>query len=115
MKKLSVILAVFLAAATLSAQDKTYFVSAQGNDSADGLSVATAWKSIEKVNSVTFLPGDRILFRKGDTFYGQIAVKGSGEEGRPITMSSYGDGSGGPVINLGSAEGAGILMENASH
>lgn len=115
MKKLSVILAVFLAAATLSAQDKTYFVSAQGNDSADGLSVATAWKSIEKVNSVTFLPGDRILFRKGDTFYGQIAVKGSGEEGRPITMSSYGDGSGRPVINLGSAEGAGILMENVSH
>ena len=115
MKKLSVILAVFLAAATLSAQDKTYFVSAQGNDSADGLSVATAWKSIEKVNSVTFLPGDRILFRKGDTFYGQIAVKGSGEEGRPITMSSYGEGSGRPVINLGSAEGAGILMENVSH
>jgi len=115
MKKLSVILAVFLAAATLSAQDKTYFVSAQGNDSADGLSVATAWKSIEKVNSVTFQPGDRILFRKGDTFYGQIAVKGSGEEGRPITMSSYGEGSGRPVINLGSAEGAGILMENVSH
>ena len=115
MKKLSVILAVFLAAATLSAQDKTYFVSAQGNDSADGLSVATAWKSIEKVNSVTFLPGDRILFRKGDTFYGQIAVKGSGEEGRPITMSSYGEGSSRPVINLGSAEGAGILMENVSH
>ncbi len=115
MKKLSVILAVFLAAATLSAQDKTYFVSAQGNDSADGLSVATAWKSIEKVNSVTFLPGDRILFRKGDTFYGQIAVKGSGEEGRPITISSYGDGSSRPVINLGSAEGAGILMENVSH
>ncbi|MCR4864498.1 MAG: right-handed parallel beta-helix repeat-containing protein [Bacteroidales bacterium] len=115
MKKLSVILAVFLAASTLSAQDKTYFVSAQGNDSADGLSVATAWKSIEKVNSVTFQPGDRILFRKGDTFYGQIAVKGSGEEGRPITMSSYGDGSGRPVINLGSAEGAGILMENVSH
>ena len=115
MKKLSVILAVFLAAVTLSAQDKTYFVSAQGNDSADGLSVATAWKSIEKVNSVTFQPGDRILFRKGDTFYGQIAVKGSGEEGRPITMSSYGEGSGRPVINLGSAEGAGILMENVSH
>ena len=115
MKKLSVILAVFLAAATLSAQDKTYFVSAQGNDSADGLSVATAWKSIEKVNSVTFQPGDRILFRKGDTFYGQIAVKGSGKEGRPITMSSYGEGSGRPVINLGSAEGAGILMENVSH
>ena len=115
MRKLFLSLLALLAAAAVFAQNKTYFVSAQGNDSADGLSVATAWKSIGKVNSVTFQPGDRILFRKGDTFYGQIAVKGSGKEGNPITMSSYGDGPGRPVINLGAAEGAGILMENVSH
>ncbi len=113
MKKIIISLLLIIPSLLVSAQDKTYYVSPDGNDLASGLSIKDAWKSIEKVNSVTFLPGDRILFKGGETFNGQLRLGGSGEEGRPITISGYGNGR--PVINLGSAEGAGILITNESY
>ena len=76
--------------------------------------MAQAWKTIDKVNSVVFQPGDKILFESGKTFYGQLMPKGSGTEEAPIVMSSFG-GSARPVINFGDAEGAGILLENVDH
>ena len=101
-------------AISAAAQHKTYFVSPDGDDAATGLSVAQAWKTIDKVNSVVFQPGDKILFESGKTFYGQLMPKGSGTEEAPVVMSSFG-GSARPVINFGDAEGAGILLENVDH
>ena len=51
----------------------TFYVSAFGSDNADGLSPETAWATIQKANSS--LPDDtsRLLFRRGDTFYGELA------------------------------------------
>ena len=74
----------------------TYYISATGSDSNDGLTTSTPWLTITKVNTEwsngTFNPGDYILFNKGDTFYGTIIVSGSGTLGNPITISSYGEG-----------------------
>ena len=113
MKK--IILGILLSMSPLIAlaQGKTYFVSDEGNDSASGLSIKEAWRSVDKVNSVVFQPGDKVLFEGGKTFHGQIKLQGSGEDGRPCVISGYGDGR--PVINFGKAEGAGILLENVSH
>lgn len=111
-KFFSIITSLILLATSVAGQDKTYFVSTSGNDNADGLSVATAWKSLDKINATTFQPGDKILFKAGDTWYGQLFMKGSGSEGKPIILSSFGCGR--PVINIGAAEGAGILIENQS-
>src|SRR4051812_28944896 len=46
----------------------TYYVSATGNDSADGRSAAHAWKTLARVNQKDFSPGDRVLFQGGKTF-----------------------------------------------
>lgn len=51
----------------------TYYVSIiNGNDSNDGLSESTPWQTPQKVNTemanVTFVAGDSILFKKGDTW-----------------------------------------------
>ena len=46
----------------------TYYVSPLGNDAADGRSVATAWKTIDRVNGKNWNPGDRVLFEGGKTF-----------------------------------------------
>jgi len=97
----------------LCGQSKTYFISPDGNDSASGLSIQAAWKSIDKVNQTTFQPGDQILFKAGATWYGQLQPKGSGEKDKPIILSSYG-GNGKPIINIGKAEGAGIRLFNQS-
>ncbi|MEO8664241.1 MAG: right-handed parallel beta-helix repeat-containing protein [Ignavibacteria bacterium] len=71
-----------------------YYVSATGNDGNSGTSTSTPWKSIAKVNTSmnTFLPGDKILFNKGDVFEGEIKVTKSGTSGNEITFDSYGAG-----------------------
>ena len=110
MKRSLTIVLLLAAALSAAAQQKTYFVSPAGNDAASGLSIAQAWKSLDKVNATVFQPGDKILFEGGKTWYGQLDLKGSGTAEAPILLASYGEGR--PVINLGSAEGAGILLHN---
>ena len=72
-----------------------YYVSATGSDAANGTSQATAWQTIAKVNSKmsTFAPGDNILFKRGDTFYGSLIVTQSGASGNPIIFGAYGTGA----------------------
>jgi len=113
MKSFFYIAILLLSAVSAAAQHKTYFVSPDGNDAYDGLSVETAWKSLDKVNGTEFLPGDKILMESGKVWYGGLELHGSGAENAPITLSSYG-GDDRPVVNIGDAEGAGVLIENQS-
>jgi len=72
-----------------------YHVKNGGNDAANGLSDATAWATITKVNSFfsSLSAGDSILFKRGDTFYGNIIVNKSGNSTNKIVLSAYGSGS----------------------
>ena len=83
-------------------QSHTYYISSDGNDHNSGLSIKAAWKSLERVNQVTFHPGDAILFKAGDIWKGQLHPLGSGSDGKPIIIDRYGAGSM-PVINFGEA------------
>ncbi|MFC7677877.1 discoidin domain-containing protein [Paenibacillus sp. GCM10028914] len=81
-------------AATVLANDSAYYVdSVGGNDANDGLSPETAWKTLTKVNSTTFTPGDSILFKAGGVWSGELWPKGSGASGKPIKIDMYGTGS----------------------
>lgn len=77
----------------------TYYISAAGSDSNDGLSASTAWKSVARVNAHSFKPGDVILFRKGDIFRETLVMSSDGAPGNPITISSYGSGEN-PVFSI---------------
>lgn len=68
----------------------TRYVSNLGSDAADGLTEGTAWATITKVNSSSS-GQDTILFRKGDTFTGQLVPK-SGISGTPTIYGTYGTG-----------------------
>lgn len=76
-----------------------YYISNEiGNDDRSMLEARnpnTPWKSIEKVNTVfhEFKPGDGILFRRGETFYGTLHMKASGSPTLPIRIGAYGSGS----------------------
>ena len=115
MKRTVTLISLLLLASAfvLPAQDKTYYVSPDGNDAASGLSVKEAWKSIAKINSVTFQPGDKILLQSGRTFPGQIILKGSGTPEKPILLSSFG-GTVRPVIDMGREDGNAITLTDAS-
>lgn len=86
----------------------TYYVDAKdGSDTADGKTEETAWKSFDRVNSKTFLPGDKILLKAGGIWNQPLNPKGSGQEGAPITIDMYGEGSR-PVINGNGTSGPSI-------
>lgn len=75
------------------ASGTTYYVSSSaGDDSKDGLTTATAWKSIAKVNAATFAAGDQILFNRGDSWRESLVPPSSGASGNPIKFDAYGSG-----------------------
>jgi hypothetical protein len=89
----------------------TYHVDAlAGDDAATGLAAAP-WRSLARVNQQVFAPGDAILFKAGCRWQGQLEPRGSGCDGRPIRIDRYGEGAL-PVIDMGSACGAAILLRN---
>jgi len=89
-----------------------YYVDADGgSDLRDGLAPARAWKSLEPVNARTFVAGDRLLFRSGCRWTGQLRPKGSGAVDRPIRIGRYGNGAL-PVIDQAAAAGPVVLLEN---
>lgn len=69
---------------------RIYYVAANGNDANDGLTPETAIQSIRKLNTISFVPGDRILFKSGDTFTGMFRPTGSGNAEAPIMVGKYG-------------------------
>ncbi|KAA9039313.1 T9SS type A sorting domain-containing protein [Ginsengibacter hankyongi] len=95
----SKLLLVVFTTLCFAANATTYYISASGNDANNGTSTSTPWKSLNKLNSYfsLLLPGDNILFNRGDVFYGNITVNASGKAGLPLTISAYGTGAN-PVI-----------------
>ena len=90
-------------------QATTYYVDAAGGaDSNSGISVSQPWKSLEKVNSTTFAPGDCILFSSGSRWEGKLNPKGSGAPGRSVVVDRYGDGPK-PIIDGAGATGDGVV------
>jgi len=71
----------------------TYHVSNNGDDARDGLTAASAWRSIAKVNGTQFSPGDEVRFEKGGVWFEALKPSSSGEAGKPITFTNYGDGN----------------------
>ncbi len=63
-----------------------YYVSNDGDDNNDGLSDATAWKSLDKVSNADLKHGDGVFFKRGDLFRGHIEAK----EG--VLYAAYGKG-----------------------
>ena len=96
-----------------------YVDSTNGSDDYDGLSPETAFASIDKLNEITFIPGDQILFKKGETFVGCFKPQGSGNEEAPIKIGSYGEGDARPVLQPGAdwqvshVMSAGAIVYNA--
>lgn len=79
-----------------------YFSSVTGDDgrsSAQAQNPATPWQTLTKLNSFfsSLNPGDSILFKRGEKFYGSIVVNKSGTSMAPIVLSAFGSGAD-PVI-----------------
>ena len=85
-------------ATTLPLRATTYYVANFGSDQAAGTTPATAWQTVAFVNAHSFLPGDTILFRRGDLWREVPKPPTSGTSSSPITFSAFGSGPR-PVFN----------------
>ncbi|WP_189597227.1 right-handed parallel beta-helix repeat-containing protein [Paenibacillus elgii] len=93
----------------------TYYVdNVNGNDALNGTSAGTAWKTLTKVNATTFAPGDKILFKAGGAWQGQLWPKGSGVNGSPIVIDQYGTGNK-PLIAGVTSELQTVFLKNQEY
>ena len=86
-----------------------YYVSSSlGNDSYNGISELTPWRTISKVNSITFSHGDNILFKRGDIWGEQLLIRSIGTANSYIKYSVYGAGN--EAIITGNLTSKGIIF-----
>jgi hypothetical protein len=70
----------------------TYYVSPTGSDAGDGLTPATAWASVAKVNATAFSAGSQVLFSRGGEWHQSLSASSSGTPQDPIVYGAYGSG-----------------------
>lgn len=108
---------LFFITSNLHAQTSYYVDNIDGSDNNSGTRVKAAFSSIDKINSLSFNPGDAILFKRGGKWTGTLKPKGNGEVENRIVIGSFGEGEL-PIID---AEGkksdddfmsAGIILFN---
>ena len=95
--KLLVLSVLFISISVSKLSATTFYISALGDDKNLGTDIKTPWKTINRLNKQVFKPGDNVLFRRNDTFFGEIIIKNSGLKNQAITFSAYGKGSD-PII-----------------
>ena len=93
MKKFFIALTLLMVLFPIITSAATYYVSTSGLDTNAGTSSSLPWKTISKVNSVSFSPGDFILFKRGETWRETLVPPSSGSAGNPITFGAYGTGA----------------------
>ncbi len=93
----------------------TYYVDSEsGDDPNSGTSHTQAWRSLERVNTTVFAPGDKILFRAGTRYVGQLRPQGSGKAGAPIAIDMFGEGPK-PRIDGEGRYGETVLLRNVEY
>ncbi len=112
MNKILVILFCSLLFTQAGVAQTTYYLDdVSGNDHNSGTTVEHSWKTMQRLNQVLLKPGDSVLFRRGGSWIGNLAPKGSGLPGKRIVVGAYGNGPV-PVIDANGEVGKG---EKASY
>jgi parallel beta-helix repeat protein len=93
-----VILFTFLCLASISQATTYYISSTTGDDSRTPLQAtnpSTPWRSLQKVTdfNLSLKPGDSVLFKRGESFFGSLSIRSSGMSGNQVYYGAWGTGS----------------------
>ncbi len=86
----------------ISGFSTNYYVSSSlGDDSNNGQTIGTPWKTLQKVRLENFLPGDTIFFKRNDIWKEdrELFIDEEGTAVSPIVFTDYGSGDL-PTINV---------------
>jgi hypothetical protein len=67
-------------------ENKIYYVSNSGDDTNDGLSADSPWRTLGRVSGADLCPGDAVLFCRGDIFRGGVVTRSG------VSYGAYGEG-----------------------
>jgi len=70
----------------------SYYVDATLGDDSNPGTQTQPWKTVSKVNSISFSAGDNIYFKRGEVWRETLTVPSSGSDGNLITFGAYGNG-----------------------
>jgi len=95
-----------------------YFSSVSGDDnrtSVEARNPQTPWKSLDKMNIIlrSLQPGDSVLLKRGEVFYGTLNLSVSGTQNNPIVFGAYGNGAM-PIITSLVDLGEWVKLENGN-
>ncbi len=95
-------MATVLSGIAFLCQATTYYISPNGNDSDQGTSPSTAWRTIGRYQQIMYSlsPGDQVLFERGGIYPGIVGIGSSGTSSLPIVIGAYGTGEK-PIISGG--------------
>src|SRR5580658_4017514 len=99
---LTILMPIF--AGVIPVRGNTYYFSAMSGDDTrspvQAQQPVTPWRSLKKLNEIfgQLRPGDSVLLKRGDIFYGSVVASQSGAVGNPIYIGAYGQGNE-PVIS----------------
>lgn len=94
---------------------RIYYVDAvNGNDDNDGLSKEKALLSLNAVNCLVLEAGDRVLFKRGCVWNGELVLTESGTKQKPIIIGMYGEGTK-PMINGCGEVSSTVLLDDVSY
>jgi hypothetical protein len=111
----------------VQAAGTTYYVDAErGDDSNSGTSEGRPWATIDKANTLDLNPGDRLLFRGGGAFAGnlRLGAEDAGTAENPVLIGSYGEGRarieagterGVSIYNAGGIEVSNLVVTGAGY
>ena len=77
----------------------THYVDAiAGDDARDGLTPATAWRTLAKAKALTLGPGERLLLRRDSVFCEELTLRATGAKDNWAEIGAYGEGAR-PIIS----------------
>lgn len=97
--------------------DAYYVDSYTGNDSNDGRSSDSAWKTLARASQESYGAGQALLLTKGRTYTGKLNLKVTGSQGEPFVVAAYNSDIGVDTLPVIDAAGylAAVQIENGSH
>ncbi|MFA5057401.1 MAG: choice-of-anchor Q domain-containing protein [Opitutaceae bacterium] len=101
--------------ASPTAAGPTFYVDATGgSDANDGLTVATAWQTLDRVNSSAVPPGSTVLFKRGEIWRGQIRPR-SGTARHPTRYGAWGTGAKPAILGSVNRKNPGDWVNGVGH
>lgn len=92
MKLLKLLYALSIILLSACNNNKTYYIdSIQGNNSNNGTNKNAPLKSLSALQNITINPGDRILLKKGCSFWEEFDFSAKGTKEKPVIIDSYGN------------------------